>query len=541
MELRDYQIEIIEKVYKSWEKGAKNVLMQLPTGGGKTRLFCSIISTLKIPTVIIVHRVELIGQISLTLASYGVKHNVVTQAGTIREIITLQMQELHKSYYDPNAPVTVIGVDTLIRFSLQAPPAWIKCIKLVIQDEAHHVLRKNKWGKAAEYFPQAQGLYPTATPRRADGNGLGRHADGVIDEMIIGPTIRELINKGHLSDYIIYAPKSDLILEDVPVSAGGDYSPQKLRVAVHKSRITGDVVKHYLKIASGKSGVTFAVDIKAATEIAANFRLNGVKAEVVSSKTPELLRANIMRQFRNKEIMQLVNVDILGEGVDVPSIEVVSMARPTQSYALFLQQFGRALRPFPGKTHAIIIDHVDNVNRHRLPDHVNNWSLNRKERRGAIITEGIPVRTCLNESCMRVYERTHNKCPFCGYRPEVGARSNPSEVDGDLHELSPQVLAALRGEISRIDNPAHPPRHLEGVAQRAIIKNHNERQLAQKELRDKIALWAGKYKQKNIEDSIIYRTFYFNFNVDIATAQTLGKREADLLTEKIVAQLRDFV
>jgi hypothetical protein len=156
-----------------------------------------------------------------------------------------------------------------------------------------------------------------------------------MDELIQGPSGRYLVNEGYLTDYRIFAPPSDLDLSTVTLSAGGDYSPPKLRNAVHKSHIMGDVVSHYLKLAQGKLGVTFAVDIEAAIEIAQAFKQAGVSAEVISSKTPDVTRHYIMRRFRNREILQLVNVDLLGEGVDVPAIEVVSMARPTCSFALY--------------------------------------------------------------------------------------------------------------------------------------------------------------------------------------------------------------
>src|SRR6185437_8496431 len=165
------------------------------------------------------------------------------------------------------------------------------------------------------------------------------------DTLLVGPSMRDLIKREYLTDYRIFAPPSDLDLSNVNISASGDYSPEPLRTAVHKSKITGDIVAHYLKIASGKQGVTFAVDIKSAADIAAEFRLYGVNAEVISSKTPPLVRQQLMRKFRNRELMQLVNVDILGEGVDVPAIEVISMGRPTHSYCTFAQQFGRSLRP----------------------------------------------------------------------------------------------------------------------------------------------------------------------------------------------------
>ena len=431
---------------------------------------------------------------------------------------------------------TVAGVDTLVR--KDANDSWMKRVSLIVQDEAHHVLRENKWGYAASLFPNAKGLYPTATPTRADGKGLGRHADGLMDVLIQGPSGRYLVNEGYLTDYRIFAPPSDLDLSTVTLSAGGDYSPPKLRNAVHKSHIMGDVVSHYLKLAPGKLGVTFAVDIEAAIEIAQAFKQSGVCAEVISSKTPDVTRHYIMRRFRNREILQLVNVDLLGEGVDVPAIEVVSMARPTCSFALFSQQFGRALRPLEGKDYAIIIDHVGNVVRHGLPDAPRIWTLDRQDRRtrsGPL--DVVPVRACLNIQCMLVYERTKSQCPYCGFKPEPAARSAPEFVDGDLCEMDPLALAKLRGEIERIDRAAYVPQGLISAARGALIKNHSNRQEAQQTLRDRIALWAGYHRQLNKPDSEIYRLFYFLFGTDVMTAQTLNSGDASALQLQIEQRL----
>ena len=200
-----------------------------------------------------------------------------------RACARLHMDELNRLYLDPGARCAVASVDTLVRMDPADP--WFAQVTLWVQDEAHHVLADNKWGKSVDLFPNAIGLGVTATPARADGKGLGRHASGLYDAMIVGPSMRGLIEAGFLTDYRVFAPKSDIDLSAVPLSDGGDYSPEKLRKAVHKSHIVGDVVQHYLRIARGKLGVTFAVDVEAANESGAAFRANGVPAEVVSSVT----------------------------------------------------------------------------------------------------------------------------------------------------------------------------------------------------------------------------------------------------------------
>jgi hypothetical protein len=413
-------------------------------------------------------------------------------------------------------------------------------------------------------FPNARGLYPTATPLRADGKGLGRHADGLVDSMVLAPSMRDIIDMGYLTDYRIFAPPSDLDLSQVATSqATGDFNADQLRKAVHKSHITGDVVAHYLKLAPGKLGVTFAVDVEAAGEIAASFRAQGVPAEVVSAKTPDALRAQILRRFKAREVLQLVNVDLFGEGFDLPAIEVVSFARPTESFALYSQQFGRALRLMLSKeaaaVHAhltdegrraaiaasekpvaFIIDHVGNVLRHGLPDARREWSLDRRERRGGGKSDAIPLRVCVNDLCLQPYERVHKSCPYCGHYPPPPSRSAPEFVDGDLTELDAETLAALRGEIARIDGDAVIPYGAAPEVAGAVRRRHWERREAQQALRNAIAWWAGLESAQGRGESESYRRFFHRFGLDVASAQTLNDREAAELTARVNVELAKF-
>lgn len=379
-------------------------------------------------------------------------------------------------------------------------------------------------------LPNARGLGVTATPTRADGKGLGRHADGVFDQMVVGPGMRELITAGYLADYRIFAPRSDLDLSGVTIGSSGEYVGSQLRQAVHKSHLTGDTVAHYLRLARGKLGITFTVDVETAEETAEEYRIKGVAAEVLTGKTPTAWRQKVMRAFRAREIQQICNCDLLGEGTDVPAVEVVSFARPTASYGLYVQQFGRALRILEGKSHAIVIDHAGNVIRHGLPDAYREWSLDRRERGSRGKAAGvIPVTPC--GQCAAVYERVHPACPFCGYAAEPAARSGPQFVDGDLGELDAATLAAMRGDVARVDSPiTHAPTDIVGAA---IQKNHRARQEAQAVLRRSLALYGGWRTALGDSLSMAQRRFYLSLGVDVMTAQTLGAREALELAEKI--------
>ena len=571
MKLRPYQSDIKKVINYGWENGNKNMLAVLPTGAGKTITFSDIIHDHNGASCAIAHRQELVSQISLALARDKVRHHIIGPKNVVKLCVSQHMQELGHSYYDPSSKCAVASVDTLVRRGKELD-SWLKSVTLWVQDEAHHVLVANKWGKAASMFPNAKGLGVTATPLREDGKGLGRIADGLFDCMVEGPSMRDLINMGYLTDYRVFAPPSDLDLSSVNISqATGDYNPVKLRAAVEKSHIIGDVVTHYIRIAKGKLGVTFVPSVEIARRTAEEFNADGVPAEVVSANTPDNERINILKRFKNRELLQLVNVDLFGEGFDLPAIEVVSMARPTQSYALYVQQFGRALRlmidymdnydqltdeqrreviSLSKKPHAIIIDHVGNIEQkngrgHGLPDAKRSWSLKRREKRAKKSEDDvIPVKAC--PECTAVYERIHNVCPFCGHKPIPAARNSPEFVDGDLIELDPAALAEMRGEVARVDMSLDEKRaellskHVPDIGVRSLLKKHTQLQESQEALRASMAWWGGYQRSKGREDSEIYRRFYFTFGIDMMSAQALKTMDALELAERINYKLGEM-
>lgn len=533
---RYYQQNLINDVMSFWAGGGRNCLGVLPTGGGKTFVFSRIASLVNQAVCAIAHRGELVTQISTALAREGVRHRIVGPAALARQCTAAHLAELQRDFVEPNSRIVVAGVDTLVKTDPKEP--WLAQVGLWIQDEAHHVLADNKWGKAAKLFPNARGLGVTATPIRADGKGLGLHADGLFEEMFVGPTMRELIDQDYLTDYKIYAPPNDLDLSSVAISAGGDFNHDQVAAARKRSKITGDVVQHYLRLARGKRGVTFDTDVESATNTASEFQAAGVPAQVVHGGTPAALRADTLRRFARGEILQLVNVDLFGEGFDLPAIEVVSFARPTMSFALFCQQFGRALRKLDGKAWAIIIDHVGNTLRHGLPDAARVWSLDRRERRGSSRpNDVIPTRVCVNPVCNGVYERVHSSCPYCGHTPVPAGRSSPELVDGDLTELDAETLRRMRGEVERLDGLPFFPANAAAEVRGAIAKNHFIRQQSQAVLRSAMATWAGWQRHQGRGDSESYRRFFHRYGIDVASAQTLGRADAEALTARIVADL----
>lgn len=538
MRLRPYQQEIHDAIGQEWASGHQNVLAVLPTGGGKTVTFSHIVKEEPGASIVLAHRAELVAQMSLALAREQVRHRIIGPSSLVRLCVNAHVGELGRPFYDANAKTGVASVQSVTANKDGAQ--WFDQVRLWVHDEAHHLLRENQFGKAIARFPNARGLGVTATPGRADGRGLGRRADGLFDTMVMGPTPRWLIDQGFLSQYKIFAPPSNLDLTAVHVTASGDYSPPELKAATQKSTVLGDTVTHYIKHASGKSGLTFADSVENATDIAARFREAGISAEVLTGKTPDALRANVIAKFKARQVMQIVSVALIDEGFDCPGVEVVSDAAATQSFNRFAQRFGRGLRIMDGKSHMIYLDHVGNTLRHGLPDARREWSLDRRERRSSGKSDAIPMRVCVNPECIQPYERVFKCCPYCGHYPPPPSRSAPEFVDGDLLELDAETLAALRGEIARIDGDPVIPYGAPAEVAGAVLRRHWERREGQKALRNVIAWWAGLETAQGRGESESYRRFYHRFGVDVANAQTLNAKEAAELAGRVTVELSKF-
>lgn len=560
--LFDYQVPPKTATYEAWGNGAIDVMNVLPTGGGKTVLFCNIAAEVGVPAIAIAHRQELVAQAALAFNREHVPHSIIAPKELIKQTIRLEHETHGHSSYSARAPIRVAGVDTLIRQT--ASERWFADVGYVIQDEGHHQLRDNKWGRARLMFPNARGLAMTAHAVRGDNKGLGRKAAGFIDHLNVGPYGRQLINRGFLTDYRVICVGSDIDFNSVQIGPSGELNQVQLRAVTHASnRIVGDVVATYLKFAAGKLGFTFAVDKEEAIKIKNAYCAAGVPADVITDATPIVIRAKLMRKFRNRELLQLVSVDCLGEGVDVPAVEVVSFARRTASWQLMCQQFGRALRVMvdprywahwgqysdqerlaiianSAKPKAIIIDHVGNITWHaerrRMPDSKQDYDLLGAERQFRH-PDAVPMKYCINPECAQPYEAFYIGCPHCGTIPEPASRSSPELVEGDLVELDLKVLEAMRGEADRVmDAPMISP-HFERHIQIAQMRRHHERFTGQTSLRATMMLWGGWQKHLGRTDREAQKLFYLRFGSDVLSVQSLGATAAGELETRIRADL----
>lgn len=408
MRLRDYQSDITRQIQGS----STHDLIQLDTGGGKTPVLAAIAEQSAL-VLFIAHRTILIDQISRTLAGFGLDHGVIATEHTIRRCIGAH-RRIGRMHVDrANGTRLVASIDSLIarhkrgRLTIDTAAPW-----RVLIDEAHHVLRANKWGRLADILPNARFIGCTATPCRLDGRSLHREKDGLFDRIVQAETLRDdscrtLIRRGYLSDFRVYSIASNGDEGTLKFSkAIGDYTQQSMSIFVDGSTIVGDAVTHYRRLAEGRQAVAMCVTIRNAEELAAQFRADGIPATCVSSRLGAVEVARRIDAFVNREVKVLCNVDMVGEGFDVPGIEALIMCRKTASLVAYRQWIGRALRP--AQNDAIIIDHVGNVITHGLPDRTIRWDI----RRPPAGTSRINLVAC--PKCGHVHHGWLETCPECG-------------------------------------------------------------------------------------------------------------------------------
>lgn len=396
--------------------GTRSILITAPTGSGKTMLSAHMLKTAasrNMPAWFIVHRRELIKQSIRAFNDVNVPHGIV--ASNFMEAKRL--------------PIQIASVQTLIRrLKRYREP------KLIIYDECHHCAA-GSWKKIMQAFPNAYSIGLTATPQRLDGTGLGNF----FQKIVHGPSVSWLIENGFLAPYRIYAPPH--VSTDGLHSRMGDFMKEELNALVDRPTITGDAIKHYRRLCEGKRAVVFCVSIKHSQHVVEQFNAAGIPAAHVDGETNIEERDRAIRRFEAGEIRVLSNVELFGEGFDLPAMEAVIMLRPTQSLGMYLQQAGRVLRPSPGKHEAIILDHAGNCERHGLPDEERNWELTMDKCTKKSNGDNISVKVC--PSCFAAQFSGKPECGYCGYTFPIQSREI-EQKEGELVEVDPATLRRKR-------------------------------------------------------------------------------------------------
>lgn len=406
MQLRDYQRNLINKTIEAIKNGNRRVLIQLPTGGGKTAISSEIVRRCFEKgnrSIFCCHRQELLKQTYNTYRKNDLSPSFVKSGFAS----------------DPDNPCQIASINTLAK-RLDS----YKNFQVIVFDEAHHV-SSNTWAKVSKNYPNAVHIGLSATPCRLDGKPL----NGFFDVMVEETTTKELINKGFLVPFKYYAP-SVLDESGLVLGSNGEYTKESVDATVSSSSVIGNNIETYKSLCYGKRNVVFAVNRKHGQRICDEYNNAGIKAEYLDGTSSSRDRNDILARFGSGETKVLINVDLFGEGFDLPAIEVVSLLRPTHSTALFLQQVGRALRPCPelGKQHAIILDHVNNYMRHGFPDDEREWSLTGKVTTKRSSEATVAIKRCPN--CFFAHKPSLS-CPNCGYvYPRDG--KTIEEVNGKL-------------------------------------------------------------------------------------------------------------
>lgn len=378
--LRDYQRKNKAEIYKEWGNGSMNLMLQMPTGTGKTHLFASIIKDLQdyfyqkgrqnstksweernrwaLPKILVlVHRIELIEQIHDTLAEKYKHSSGIVSGGVI-------MGETKN--------VIVASVQT---FSRRAKlEKWVKDVDFdfIIIDEAHHSTA-DSYQRVRNTWPKARLLGVTATPYRLNHQPF----TDVYDKLILSEPVYKFIENGYLCqyDYFSIKPSSQIQyqIDHLATDFSGDYDERAMSDLLNQDRIRASILGTYEKFAKGKKGIVYTINRLHNQMLASLFSAHGYSVAYIDSMTPKEERNSTVQAFRDGKLDIIFNVNIFSEGFDCPDVEFIQLARPTKSLSMYLQQVGRGFRISEGKEKVLFLDNVGLYNRFGLPSARRAW------------------------------------------------------------------------------------------------------------------------------------------------------------------------
>jgi superfamily II DNA or RNA helicase len=354
--LREYQDKLVNETLQHMIDGGAPALVA-PTGSGKTVMLAEIVRYWRehdYQVVLAAHRNEIIKQI----------------ARSVREHLSEPVGFYTASLTTEDRGVMVTMMPTLARRRAAIPRFKGRVFLL---DEAHHVSAKSY----QEIIKEMQPAYfagATATPVTPTGAGLGKFG---ITKLILGPQPKELMDSGALCSYKLFGA-SEAVIDTAGVKiTAGDYNKKELNDRV--VNVAGDFLRDYRRFNPEQHPtIAVTVSIEHAKELAAHYCAEGVPAEVVIGDTHPRERESAFERFVEGSLKVIVSVALIDEGLDLPAATCLQLIRPTRSLRLWKQLCGRVLRPSPGKSHAIIIDHGGCWEKLPLPCEPIDWTLEGK-------------------------------------------------------------------------------------------------------------------------------------------------------------------
>jgi superfamily II DNA or RNA helicase len=406
-QLRSYQQQTIDDLRSAFKDGFKRVVVQSPTGSGKTVIAASIINMARERGKKVLFCVPMLSLIDQTVDRF--RQNGIFDIGVI--------QGIHEMT-DLSQPVQICSIQTLNRRNI--PQA-----DLVIVDEVHVMFKLYQTWFNEDRWKGVPFIGLTATPW---SKGMG--ADGLWNKLIVATTTSKLIDEGTLSDFKVFAPAHP-DLSGVQVRRG-DYDETQLAAVMDQKNLVADVVSTWMERAKGLPTICFAVNRIHAKHLQEQFVASGVFADYMDAYTDLSDRAEIVKRFAEGKTQVICNVGVLTTGFDA-DVRCIILARPTKSEILYVQMIGRGLRTAPGKDHCLILDHSDTTLRLGFVTDIHHNELNDGTARRTVAERQAPQpKEC--PQCHFLRAPKVRQCPSCGYVPE--ARSNIEVDDGELHELS---------------------------------------------------------------------------------------------------------
>jgi ATP-dependent helicase IRC3 len=341
IQLRPYQQEALDAINTFSDKGINRQLVVLPTGAGKTVIFSHLPQTKNdsLPMLVLAHRAELL---------YQAKEKI----GWSNPELDIQIEQADN--VAGHCDVVVASVPTLGRAEseriLKYPKDYFKSIVI---DEAHHAAAPT-YRRILDYFNPSLLLGVTATPQRSDNTRL----TDVFDEIVYYKTIQDLIEDGYLCSLVGYRIKTETDISGVATNEG-DYVASQLEDAIDTPERNAHIVAAYHSLVPESKAIVFCAGVKHANNLASSFSETQVSTEVILGDTSAQDREHILARFKSGETRVLVNVGVLTEGFDEPSIQSIILARPTRSTLLYTQIVGRGTRLYEGKPHCTILDFAD--------------------------------------------------------------------------------------------------------------------------------------------------------------------------------------
>lgn len=425
MQLRDYQSKaVVESIAELPKHDA--IILHAPTGSGKTVMAAAIADHYlhrQQRVLFLLPRRELVDQTADKFDAIG--YSFGNDYGII-------MAGEEMTYWTLGCPLQIASKDTLHARTksgrIDMPEA-----DLLIVDECHLSLSPT-WLKLINHYKDrgTHVLGLTATPARGDGRGLGE----AYSIMVQAPMVAELMNLGHLSTANYYAP-TQVDLDGIKIDRKKhDYNETQLQERMSQQHIVGDIVEHWLKLAGGRRTVVFCAGVRHSILVRDRFIAHGVKAEHVDGGTETNERKAIFDRFRSGRTQVLTNCMVATYGFDLPEMDCVVLARPTQSIILHLQMLGRGLRTATKKDNCLVLDHAGNVVRLGFASDEVPWSLECKGNVYERIERERLVKDADREgivcnSCGHIFQSS-KECPECGWQLPEKAGKDIQVKDGEL-------------------------------------------------------------------------------------------------------------